>query len=114
VPFVRIEAVKGKSSKFKSAVMDGVQDALLRVMNISDASKIEQFFYELEPENVRGRAAVKNGLAIEVKIYHGRPPEIKKAFLNAIADNLKNSPGIDPGDIIVNIVEIGPEDLGIW
>jgi phenylpyruvate tautomerase PptA (4-oxalocrotonate tautomerase family) len=105
MPLVRIEILKGKDTKFKKAVMDGVHRALVDAIKIPEYDRM-QTLYELDPENFeRSAGKTENVVLIELTIFKGRSPEAKKKLYSDIVANLEKSPGIDPKDVLIVIHE---------
>jgi len=50
MPLVKIEMLKGKSSEYKKALLDGVHQALVDTFKIPDYDRMQRL-YELDKEN---------------------------------------------------------------
>ena len=111
MPFVNIEVKKGKSSEYKKAILDGVRNALIDTIKVSEDNTFQRI-YELDEANFEyPRARTENVTIIEITMYKGRAVEVKKALYTAINRNLAQNPGITGNDISIVIYDVPPEDM---
>lgn len=50
MPLVRVEILKGKSSEYKKALLDGIHQALVDTLKVPEDDRIQRL-YELEKDN---------------------------------------------------------------
>lgn len=113
MPLVKIEILKGKSSEYKKAILDGIHNALLEALKIPEYDRTQRL-YELDDSNFEiHKLRSKNYTIIEITMFRGRSLEAKKKLYSEIVKNLADSPGIDGNDIIIVINEPKLENWGI-
>jgi len=113
MPLVRVEILKGKSSEYKRAILDGIHAALMEALKIPEYDRTQRL-YELEKSNFEiHRLRLENYTIIEITMFKGRNLEAKRKLYSEIVKNLGNSPGIDGMDIIIVIHESKLENWGI-
>ena len=113
MPLVKISLLKGKSSEYKRALLDGVHSALVEAFLIPDRDRTQQL-YELEEDNFEIPPNQTNQLVvIEIIAFQGRSFSAKKKLYGAIIRNLGQSPGITGGDILIVLHEPPTENWGI-
>ena len=111
MPFVSIEVKKGKSSEYKEAILDGVRNALIETIKVSEDNTFQRI-YELDGADFDyPQARTENITIIEITMYNGRTVEAKKALYMAINRNLAQNPGIAGSDISIIIFEVPPENM---
>ena len=111
MPFVNIEVKKGKSSEYKEAILDGVRNALIETIKVSEDNTFQRI-YELDEANFEYPSArTENVTLIEITMYKGRTAEVKKALYSAINRNLAQNPRIAGSDISIVIYDLPPEDM---
>ncbi|MGB9202166.1 tautomerase family protein [Methanobacterium sp.] len=111
MPFVNINVKKGKSGEYKVAILDGVRNALIETIKVSEDNTFQRI-YELDEENfIYPRSRTENVTIIEITMYKGRTVEAKKDLYKAINLNLAKNPGIAGNDISIVIYDLPPEDM---
>jgi hypothetical protein len=72
MPLVRVEILKGKSSEYKKAILDGIHAALVEVLKIADYDRTQRL-YELDKSNFEiHRQRSENYIIIEITMFKGR------------------------------------------
>lgn len=113
MPLIKIEIRKGKSAKYKKAVLDGIHKALVRTIKIPDHDRIQRL-YELEADDFEATPnKTNNVIVIEIVMFKGRSKEAKKQLYEAIVDILAEDPGIKGDDITIVLHEPPLENWGI-
>ncbi len=113
MPFVSIDILKGKSSKYKEAVLDGVHEALIQAIKIPEDDRFQRI-HEIDKDDFKySKTKSDNIIIIEITMFKGRTLEAKKDLYKAINHNLAQNPGIDGKDISILIYELPPENLVI-
>ncbi len=107
MPLVTLTLRRGKDAAFKTAVLDGVHDALVgagvpqadrfhRVLELS----AEDFRYdERYPDLATPRT--DDFVLIEVLLSVGRSVKIKRKIAADLIDALRQSPGLDPDNVML-------------
>jgi len=104
--------MKGKSKKFKKAIMAEVHEALVIAFKIPDHDR-NQRMIEIEPENLEYPAGnTENFITIEMTVFPGRTLHAKKALYNEIVARLLKLK-IPPSDILIILHEPPLENWGI-
>lgn len=111
MPLVKIEILDGKTFDYKKALLDSVHRALVEAVQIPERDRMQKL-YELKPDNFETAPNMTDKATfIEITMFSGRSPEIKKKLYQKIVDNLQSSPGIDPTDVFIVLHE---EPLVNW
>lgn len=114
MPLVKVEIIRGRSSDYKKAVLNGIHSALVEAFKIPDYDR-NQRLYELERENFEfSNTKTEQVTLIEITAFKGRSFEAKKNLYLAIVRNLGESPGIKGTDITIVLHEPPLENWGIW
>jgi phenylpyruvate tautomerase PptA (4-oxalocrotonate tautomerase family) len=112
-PLVKIEIRKGKTGKYKKAILDGVHDALVKSIKIPDYDRFQRL-YELDEDNFESPPTkTDNVTIIEITMFKGRSIKSKKDLYKKIVDNLSKNPGIDGNDVTIVLYEPPLENWGI-
>jgi len=114
MPLVRIDLRRGKDAAYRTALGRAVNDALVGIGVPADDRF--QVIAEHEPEGLvydahyLGIERSDDIVIVQITFNDTRTPEQKKALYKAIAENLGKSPGVKPGDVFVNLVEVKKEN----
>lgn len=112
-PLVKIEIRKGKSVKYKKAVLDGVHEALAQAIKIPEHDRFQRL-YELDADNFEAPPDRTDSVTvIEIVMFKGGPKQAKKRLYQAIVANLAKNPGIKGNDIIIVLHEPTLENWGV-
>lgn len=107
MPLVTLTVRSGKDAAFKSAVLDGVHQALVaagvpptdrfhRVLELS----AEDFRYDASyPDLANPRT--DDFVLIEILLSVGRSVKIKRKIAVDLIDGLRQSPGLDPDNVML-------------
>ena len=113
MPIVKIEIIQGKSEEYKRAILNGVHKALVQKLGITEYD-LYQSLYELDATHFEYPPnKTENTTVIEIKMFKGRPSEMKNKVLKAIIENLAQNPGIKSSDIMIVILEPPKENWSI-
>lgn len=113
MPLVKVEVLKGKTKRYKKAILNGIHSALVEAFKIPDHDRMQRL-YELEKDDFEiSSTKTENVTLIELTVFKGRSYEAKKNLYSAIVKNLAESPGIDGNDIIIVINEPPLENWGV-
>jgi 4-oxalocrotonate tautomerase family enzyme len=113
VPLVKVTIYKGKSKEYKSALLDGIHNALVAAFKIPEDDR-NQRLYELDDERFERRSNKSRDFTIiEILIFKGRSSEAKKKLYSEINSNLAKNPGIDSKDVLVVLNEQPKENWGV-
>lgn len=114
MPLVQIRLVKGKTSKYKKAVRDGIHQALMNAWGIPandrfqlvEEYKKEHFHFD---KTIFGIKRSDDLIAIYITSRKRTKPQKKKLY-QELVKTLGADPGVRPEDIFVTIVTVGLED----
>jgi phenylpyruvate tautomerase PptA (4-oxalocrotonate tautomerase family) len=116
MPLVKVNLLKGRSTKEKDAIATSIQEALVSTLDVSDANRY-QLFNEYDRESFRhssrylGMSYTDQLLIIEITIREGDGDEQKQALLAAINRNLVAAGVVRADDVFVLLTEIGDTDV---
>jgi phenylpyruvate tautomerase PptA (4-oxalocrotonate tautomerase family) len=113
MPLVKVEIIEGKSQEYKSAILDGIHDALVTAFKIPMDDR-NQRLYELPKINFEKRKTTSDNFTlIEITAFKGRSYEAKQTLYTEIVKNLSRNPVIKGSDILIVINEQPLENWGI-
>ncbi len=107
MPLVTLTLRRGKDAAFKSAVLQGVHKALVN-SGVPEADRFHRVL-ELSPEDFRYDATypdlanprTDDFVLIEVLLSAGRSVKIKRKIAVDLIDALRQSPGLDPDNVML-------------
>jgi 4-oxalocrotonate tautomerase len=115
MPLVRISLRQGTPAAHGPAIGDAVHRAMVETINVPAQDKF-QVVTEHAPGGLvydpsyLGIDRTDAVVFIQITLNTGRTLEMKKALYARIAELLKESPGIRPQDVLVNLVEVPKEN----
>ncbi|WP_233834259.1 tautomerase family protein [Paraburkholderia sp. ZP32-5] len=114
MPLVRIELLKGKSATYRQELGRVVYEAMLGAnVPVNDrfviVSEHEADNFQFD-ETYLGIARNDDLVIIQITWNEGRTVEQKKALYKAIAEGLAISPGVQPENVFINLVEVKKEN----
>jgi 4-oxalocrotonate tautomerase len=115
MPLTRITVRAGKPAAYRTALVRGIQRALVDTFNVPE-DDLFMTVTELDPHNFvfsrryLGITRSDDFVLIQITVSNTRTQQQKKALYKAIADSLAADPGVRPEDVFVNLVEVRPED----
>lgn len=115
MPLARISLRAGKPADYRQALADSVQRALTETFNVP---KDDQFMLITEhgPDNLvydrqyLGIARSDDFVVIQLTVSNTRTLEQKQALYRRIVDLLAERPGLRREDVMINLVEVLPEN----
>ena len=118
MPFAQISLRSGKTEAYRQAIFDGVYRALRETFNVPED---DQFMVMTEHEAANFRygatyldiARSDDLVFIQITANNTRTLEQKKALFRRIAQLLGENPGLRPGDVFVNLVEVLKENWSL-
>jgi 4-oxalocrotonate tautomerase len=115
MPLVRIDLPAGFTPETWRAISDAVHHALCTTLDVPEGDRF-QVITEHPRDGLRIDPAylgiTRSGAAIiiQVTLSTGRSRDKKKAFYKAVADGLHAQAGLRREDVLINLVEVTPED----
>ena len=117
MPLLHISLRAGKPEAYRQAIFDSLYRAMRETLNVPED---DQFMTITEHDaanfrygNAYGVARSADVLYIQITVFNTRTVEQKKALFRWIADLLRESPGIRPEDVFVNLVEAAKENWSL-
>ena len=107
MPLVTLTVRRGKDASFKTAVLNGVHNALVNA-GVPQADRFHRVL-ELSAEDFRYDASYPDlatprnddFVLIEVLLSVGRSVKIKRKIAVDLIDNLRQSPGLEPDNVML-------------
>jgi 4-oxalocrotonate tautomerase len=115
MPLVRIDLPAGRSPEYRKGVADVLYEAMMATLDVPEADRF-QVLSERAPGDLLidpgylGIARGPDALIVQVTLNRGRSREKKQAFYRAVAEGLQSRVGQRPEDVVINLVEVAPED----
>ena len=115
MPLTRISLHAGKSPDYRAALIAGVYAALRESFAVPEDDLFAVVHEHGEADFAFGRhylGIVRDAdlVLIQITANATRTPDQKRALYRAIARNLGRDPGVRPGNVFVNLVEVAPEN----
>ena len=115
MPLVRISLREGKSGEYRKKIGDVVHQAMVETINCPPLDRF-QAIHEHSKDNFSYPPVyldiphTDDMVMIQITLNEGRTVELKKALYRAIAEGLQASIGINPRDVLINLVEVKKEN----
>jgi 4-oxalocrotonate tautomerase len=115
MPLVRIALRKGKSPEFRRALADSIHRAMVETIKIPEQDRF-QILTEHDDTGLiydpsyLGISRTDGVVLVQIALSAGRTLEVRKALFARIVQLLRESPGIRPEDVFVNLVEVAKEN----
>lgn len=115
MPLVRIALRQGTTAEFRRSLADSVHRAMVETIGILEQDRF-QIITEHDPASLiydpsyLGIARSDKVILIQITLSAGRTVEVRKALFARIAGRLRESPGVRPEDVFVNLVETQKEN----
>ncbi|MGA7804834.1 tautomerase family protein [Bradyrhizobium sp.] len=115
MPLTRVSLRRGKPAAYRHAVLDGIYRAMRTTFDVPEEDRFmtitehdeDNFSYSA---NYLGIARSDDLVMIQLTVSNTRPVEKKQALYRCIVENLAADPGLRPEDILINLVEVLPEN----
>lgn len=115
MPLVRIDLRRGKPREYRQALADGVYEAMREAIGIPENDRFillsqhdaDDLSYD---RHYLGIERSDDFVTIQIALRRGRSVEAKQALYRSITEHLARSPGVRPADVLITLVENGPED----
>jgi phenylpyruvate tautomerase PptA (4-oxalocrotonate tautomerase family) len=116
MPLVRISLRAGKSAEYRRAVADGVHQAMVETIQVPPLDRfqvitehaVEDMIFDLNYQVETPRTA--DVVFIQIVLNNTRTVEQKRGLYKRIVERLVQNPGLQPQDVIINLVPVGKED----
>lgn len=118
MPLVNISLRAGKPDAYRQAIFDSLYQAMREALNVPEDDQF-MTIREHDAANFRygasylGIARSDDLVYIQITVFDTRTAEQKKALFRRAVELLGESPGIQPGDVFVNILEASKENWSL-
>ena len=115
MPFVRIDLCAGTSPEYRKSLEEGVHRALIEALAIPPDDRF-QVIMEHPPEGLvfdAGYLGVRRShrvVFVQITLSSGRKPQQKRKLYKRMAEILAESPGLNPQDLLINLIEVSWEN----
>ena len=117
MPLLHISMRAGKSEAYRQAIFDSLYRAMRETLEVPED---DQFMTISEHDAATFRYGAAFGIArsddlvyIQITVFDTRTAEQKKALFMRIAELLRESPGIRPEDVFVNVLVAAKENWSV-
>ena len=115
MPLAHVSLLRGKPAAHRQAILDGIYRALREVFDVPDEDRFMTITEHDAPDfsysaSYLGIARGDDLVMIQITVSNTRTLEKKKALYRRIVENLKENPGQRPEDVLINLVEVSPEN----
>lgn len=115
MPLVRVALRKGTKPEFRRAVSDSIHRAMVEAIKIPEEDRFQIITEHDEAGLVYdpsylGISRSDGVILIQITLSAGRTLDVRKTLFAKIAANLRESPGVRPEDVFVNLVETAKEN----
>ena len=117
MPILHISMRAGKPKAYRQAIFDSLYRAMRETLNVPED---DQFMTITEHDAANFRYGNAYGVArsddlvyIQIAVFDTRTVEQKKALFRRIAELLRESPGIRPEDVFVNVFAAAKENWSV-
>jgi 4-oxalocrotonate tautomerase len=115
MPMVRIDLREGTSPEYRKALGDGVHRALVEAFAVLADDRFQvitehpanHLIYDGQYLGVQRSEKV---VFVQIALSVGRKPQQKRKLFSTMAKILKESPGLDPKNLVVNLLETSWEN----
>jgi len=111
MPLVRISLMQGGTPEYRKAIGDGVHRAMIEALQVPPDDKF-QVITEHAPGGLvydpqyLGVPRTDRVVFVQITLSAGRKPTQKRKLYKRMAEILKESPGLNPTELIINLVEV--------
>jgi phenylpyruvate tautomerase PptA (4-oxalocrotonate tautomerase family) len=115
MPLARISMKRGKPPAYRQAILEGLYLALRETFNVPEGDRFmtvsehddADFVYDPGYLGIRRSDDL---VMIQLTVSNTRPVEQKKQLYRRIVERLTENPGLRPEDVLINLVEVLPEN----
>jgi 4-oxalocrotonate tautomerase len=115
MPLVRIALRSGKSAEYRRAIADGIHRAMVETLAVPDQDRF-QVISEHEADGLvydpryLGIRRDDDVVLVQITLSAGRKPTQKREFMARAAALLSDKPGLEPRNLVINLVEVAWEN----
>lgn len=109
---VKFYGLRGSLEGKKQAISEATHGVVMEVLGLPAGKRAHRFFPLEREDFVMPEGRSDAYLIIEVFMMTGRTAETRKRLVRRLYEALAESPGLDPVDVEICIVESPPENWG--
>lgn len=115
MPLVTIALAKGKPAPYRKAIVDGIYGALRETFDVPE-NDLFMVVHEIDPANFFVSptyfdiARSGDAVILQLTVSNTRPFAKKQALYRRIVARLRESPGVRPEDVFINLIEVVKEN----
>ena len=115
MPLTRVSLRGGKPAAYRKAILDGLYRAMRETFDVPDGDRFMTISEHGEPDfsygaDYLGIARSDDLVIIQLTVSNTRTVAQKKALYWRIVERLTENPRLRPEDILINLVEVRPEN----
>jgi 4-oxalocrotonate tautomerase len=115
MPLTRVSLRRGKSATYRKAILDGLYQAMRETFDVPEGDRFMTISEHDEPDLSYGAdyldiARSEDLVIIQLTVSNTRTVVQKKALYRRIVERLAANPGLRSEDILINLVEVLPEN----
>jgi 4-oxalocrotonate tautomerase len=115
MPLSRVSLRRGKPAAYRQAILDGIYRAMRATFDVPEEDRFMTITEHDEADfsysrNYLGIERSDDLVMMQLTVSNTRTVEKKKALFRQIVANLTADPGLRPEDILINLVEVLPEN----
>ena len=115
MPLTRVSLRGGKPAAYRKAILDGLYQAMRETFDVPEGDRFMTISEHDEPDfsygaDYLGIARSEDLIIIQLTVSNTRTVVQKKALYRRIVERLTANPGLRPEDILINLVEVLPEN----
>jgi 4-oxalocrotonate tautomerase len=115
MPLTRVSLRRGKPAAYRKAILDGLYQAMRETFDVPEGDRFMTISEHDEPDFSYGAdyldiARSEDLVIIQLTVSNTRSLVQKKALYRRIVERLTANPGLRPEDILINLVEVLPEN----
>jgi 4-oxalocrotonate tautomerase len=115
MPLVRISLREGKSAEYRRAIADGIHRAMVETLAVPEQDRFQiitehdanGLIYDPSYLGILRDDAI---VLVQVTLSAGRKPPQKREFMARAAALLAQNPGLEPRNLVINLVEVAWEN----
>jgi 4-oxalocrotonate tautomerase len=115
MPLARVSLRRGKPAAYRKAILDGLYQAMRETFDVPEGDRFMTISEHDEPDFSYGAdyldiARSEDLVIIQLTVSNTRTVVQKKALYRRIVERLTADPGLRPEDVLINLVEVLPEN----
>lgn len=115
MPLVQISLRRGKPAAYRKAIGESVYHALRETFDVPEGDRFvtvtehdgDSFIYGPDYLGIQRSDEL---VILQLTVSNTRPLQKKQALYRCIVERLRESPGLRPEDVFINLVEVLPEN----